>query len=126
MKTSVIIVLIFFGTLQACNEGATAVLDANCLAVIYITGICGEAVLKIENPTMFHLGESWNGHNNVFFTQLPCGTDEQTLLDKTFFVEIIPETQTDNDCVRCKATIGYNGTKRYNIALRHNCQLIPE
>ena len=125
MRKVSIIFLVILGLFQACDKGETALLDANCVQVSYVIGICGEAVLKIENPTQFHMGENWNGHENVFFTILPCGTDEQALSNGTFYVEIVPSIQ-DDSCVRCAATIGYSGSKRYHIVLRNQCTIITD
>ena len=93
-----------------------------CVDVSWVAGICGEAVLKIESKDYQTLGESWNGNDHVFFTILPCGTDEQGLTTGTFKV-LIRESNTPDfgDCVRCKATVAYTGKNRYEIAFPSSC-----
>jgi hypothetical protein len=99
-----------------CQDEATAYPD--CFEVSYVTGICGEAVLKIQDPALYHLGESWSGHENVFFCMLPCGVDTQSLSNKTFRVAF---GNPDHNCAVCLATIGYTGSKRYNIVITDTC-----
>ena len=94
--------------------------DGKCILVSYVSGICGEAVLKIESPEYLSLGESWNGHESVFFTVLPCGTDGSDFEQAPFYVQL--ESFSVEECIRCKATIGYEGEKRYKISIPEKCK----
>ena len=41
---------------------------SQCITVSYNRGICREAVLKIEDPTFYGMGESWDGEDHVFYS----------------------------------------------------------
>lgn len=112
--------------LGPCDEPFTSPVRSEfageCIDVSYVAGICGEAVLKIESKDFQSLGEEWNGNEHVFFTVLPCGTDEAGLKTGTFKVLLNESNSIDfGDCVRCKATVAYDGKKRYEIAFPASC-----
>jgi hypothetical protein len=109
----VIILMAFQCEKSEFNQGG------NCIQVSYVAGICGEAVLQIISPEYKSLGESWNGNESVFFTVLPCGTEPGDLESAPFFVQL--ESFEVEDCIRCKATIGYTGEKRYKIRIAEKC-----
>ena len=93
-----------------------------CVDVSWVAGICGEAVLKIESKEHQSLGESWNGNDHVFFTVLPCGSDDLANVGGTFKVLIKESNSPDfGDCIRCKATVGYTGKNKFEIALPSSC-----
>ena len=112
--------------LGPCDEPFTSSVRSDfageCIDVSYVAGICGEAVLKIESKDFQSLGEDWNGNQHVFFTVLPCGADEAALKTGIFKVFLKESNSIDfGDCVRCKATLAYDGQKRFEIALTGTC-----
>jgi hypothetical protein len=88
-----------------------------CVTVSYLTGICRQAVLKIEDPAFYGLGEQWNDHQNVFFTVLGCQIDEASLKGRVFKVTISSKDTSDRNCVVCQAALDYTGSKRYFVTL---------
>jgi hypothetical protein len=115
---SILAILLSSACLFTCNENHEAIQYPDCFEVSYVTGICGEAVLKIVNPAYYHLGESWSGHDNVFFCVLPCGINQGDLENKTFRVAF---GNPDRNCAVCLATIGYTGSKKYNVVITDTC-----
>lgn len=91
-----------------------------CFKVSYVTGICNQVVLKIETPAFLSLGESWNTHDNVFFTRLPCGVDEASLRQAPFYVSLL-EKEELGTCSVCQAIFDYSGAKRYFIKIESSC-----
>ncbi|MFZ9981613.1 MAG: hypothetical protein ACO3FI_06250 [Cyclobacteriaceae bacterium] len=109
-----------------CDEPFTSSKDrigaGECIDVSLVAGICGEAVLKIETPEYQSLGESWNGHDHVFFTVIPCGSEDKVPAAGTFKVLLKEFNSSDfGDCIRCKATVAYTGEKRFQIAFISSC-----
>jgi hypothetical protein len=88
-----------------------------CVTVSYLTGICRQAVFKIEDPAFYGLGEQWNDHKNVFFTVLGCEIDEASLKGKVFKVTISTTDTSNRNCVVCQAALDYNGSKKYFVTL---------
>ena len=88
-----------------------------CVTVSYLTGICRQAVLKIEDPAFYGLGEQWNDHENVFFTVLGCQIDEASLKGRMFKVTISSKDTSDRNCVVCQAALDYTGSKRHFVTL---------
>jgi hypothetical protein len=88
-----------------------------CVTVSYLTGICRQAVLKIEDPAFFGLGEQWNDNQNVFFTVLGCEIDEASLKGRVFKVTISSEDTGVENCVVCQAALDYTGSKKYFVTL---------
>lgn len=88
-----------------------------CVTVSYVTGICRQAVLKIEDPGLYGLGEQWNDQKNVFFTVLGCEIDEAKLKGSPFKVTISAKDNSERNCVACQAALDYTGTKRYFVTL---------
>ncbi len=119
MKRLSVILIVFF-MLQACERKEFVIPGGSCFAVSYVTGICGQAVLKIQNPEFYHLGETWNGHENVFLTSFACDVDESGLQDGIFYVSI-PENFIPGECARCAAAIDYSGSKKYPVNVLINC-----
>ena len=114
-----LIIAMVFTQIGCEDENTIDPLD-QCFEVSYVTGICGQAILKIENPNFFELGESTNGEENVFYTVFDCSVDETQLSQSNFFVRIKKDT-VDNDCIRCLATIGYQGSKRFLVDVVDHC-----
>jgi len=112
--------------LGPCDEpfisGKRVAITGECLDVSWVAGICGEAVLKIETPEYQALGETWNGNDHVFFTVIPCESEDKVKTSGSFRV-VLKETNTIDfgECIRCKATIAYTGKKRYEIAFLSSC-----
>jgi len=92
-----------------------------CFQVSYVTGICSQAILKIENPDFFSYGENLETYSNVFFTVFDCGVDESKLLQSKFYVSIIDKPE-DSSCVRCLAALDYKGTKKYHVQVVSKCE----
>ncbi|MFM8739356.1 MAG: hypothetical protein ACKOC0_04035 [Cytophagales bacterium] len=88
-----------------------------CITVSYNKGICREAVLKIEDPAFYGMGESWGGEDHVFFTVLGCEINVEALLNKKFSVLVSDRDSSDKNCIACQATLAYSGTKKYFITL---------
>jgi hypothetical protein len=91
--------------------------QAQCVTVSYLTGICRQAVFKIEDPAFYSLGEQWSGHENVFFTVLGCEIDEASLKGRVFKVTINSKDTSDRNCVVCQAALDYTGSKKYFVTL---------
>ncbi len=119
MKRFCAILMVFF-TLQGCEKRELAIPGENCFAVSYLMGICGQAVLKIQNPEFYHLGETWNGHENVFLTDFACEVDVSSILKGIFYVSI-SENFSLGECVRCAAAIDYTGSKNHPVNVLTNC-----
>jgi hypothetical protein len=94
--------------------------DNECFEVSYVTGICGQAVLKIKDPAFFKFGENWNGNTNVFYTIFDCSVDEAKLRNANFFVTISENNHTIN-CARCFAALDYQGSKKHAVAIVSEC-----
>ena len=119
MKKLLLLPVVFLMAFQ-CDKAEFIGTDGNCILVSYVSGICGEAVLKIESTEYINLGESWNGQDAVFFTVLPCGTESGDIEQAPFYVKLEPFSV--EECIRCKATIGYEGEKRYKISISEKCK----
>lgn len=91
-----------------------------CIAVSYVRGICGQAVLKIHDPRYFYLGEDADGDTNVFLAGLECFTDYNVLQKHTFFVELNPADFNSN-CAVCLAAVSYSGSKQYAVRVHETC-----
>jgi hypothetical protein len=113
--------LAFFSILSCDNKYIEPISSgegtAPCITVSYSKGICGEAVLKIEDSAFYWMGESWNGEDNVFFTVLGCDVNVQALMNKKFKVLVSDKDNSDPSCVRCAATLAYSGNKKYFVTL---------
>ncbi|MEL7002111.1 MAG: hypothetical protein AAFN93_05155 [Bacteroidota bacterium] len=120
MKVYRFLILSILALTIGCNENNTVAPTDQCFEVSYVTGICGQAILKIKNPAYFELGENTGGEENVFFTTFDCSVDESQLSKANFFVKITQDT-TDTDCIRCLAAVGYEGNKRYLVDVVDNC-----
>jgi hypothetical protein len=116
--------VLIFGA-SGCNEtkSVTPIASNECFEVSYVTGICGQAVLKIEKPAFFKFGETWNGHANVFYTVFDCSVDEMKLKQAHFFVIISKENPNPNiNCVMCLAALDYQGSKKYFVTIVAECE----
>ncbi|MEQ6165630.1 MULTISPECIES: hypothetical protein [unclassified Ekhidna] len=82
------------------------------LEVSLVEAFCGQAILKIEDPVYYHLGESANGEENVFFTMLTCD-DMDIQAEDVFHVKLVGKYEP-GDCVVCLGLLAYDGDKRYN------------
>ena len=119
MKRLTFGVLMLAGLLAACDK-AKLKEPHECVPVSYQYGICGKAVLKIENSAYYDLGENVGEHENVFLATLECFTDENALKNKVFFVQINPADFNQN-CAVCFAAVVYNGSKHYNVRVSNDC-----
>lgn len=119
MKRLTLGVLMLAGLLAACDK--TKLKEPHeCVPVTYQYGICGKAVLKIENSVYYDLGENVGEHENVFLATLECFTDENALKNKVFFVQINPADFNQN-CAVCYAAVVYDGSKHYNVRVSNDC-----
>ena len=124
MKIYRFLIIASFATMFGCTDNNDVAPSDQCFEVSYVTGLCGQAVLKIENPVFFKLGETWNGHENVFYTVFDCSVDEAELSKTSFFVRIKQNT-TDTDCIRCLALLDYQGSKQYLVDVVDDCSIKP-
>ncbi|MFM7855009.1 MAG: hypothetical protein ACKO96_24555 [Flammeovirgaceae bacterium] len=88
-----------------------------CITVSYSKWICREAVLKIEDPAFYGMGETWDGEDHVFFTVLGCDINVETLMNKKFKVLVSDKDNSSGNCITCQATLAYTGSKKYFITL---------
>jgi hypothetical protein len=95
--------------------------NPECLEVSIISELCGNAILKIENPLYYYLGETANGHNNVFLTSFNC-EDIGKEKDGTFYVELVDDNQS-GACADCLAIIDYQGDKKYPVKIVEACDV---
>gem|GEM_PF-4329439 len=79
-----------------------------------VTTTCGEAVLQIQDSAHYAYGETWNGHDHVFFTVFDCTVDIEKLQEGPFMVTLVDEPGPQ-DCARCLATLDYSGNKKYHV-----------
>jgi hypothetical protein len=112
-------------TAISCKESKLVVIPNNvCFEVSYVTGICGQAVLKIENPAFFKFGETWNGNTNVFYTVFDCSVDEMKLKQTRFFVTISQNNPNPNiNCFMCLAALDYQGSKKHFVTIVAECNV---
>lgn len=109
---------------MVCCDKETLSNATGCVAVKYVTGICGNAVLQIEDPAFYGLGENVDGYEHVFLATLECFTD-QPLEGKSFLVELDP-SDFNNQCAVCLAMVLYSGTKKYNVRVHQQCVVSEE
>jgi len=122
MKVFRFLIIAIASVLVSCREDAVVVPLDQCFEVSYVTGICDQAVLKIEDPAFFALGETSHGEQNVFYTVFDCSVDGSQLSKTNFFVKIKQDT-SDMNCIRCLAAVGYQGSKRYLVDVVDNCSI---
>lgn len=115
----ILLILSLVVLFQACERQELALASGSCFEVSYVSGICGQAVLKIETPAFYHLGESWNGHDNVFLTMFSC-EDDMLSKEGTFYVTLLTEPDP-GDCARCQAAVDYSGNKNYPVKRVNQC-----
>lgn len=97
--------------LLACEEEFPT--PGACVEVSLVTELCGQAVLKIENPAYYHLGETWNGHENVFFTFWTC--EDMNKPKEGRFMVTLADSFNPGDCAVCMAALDYQGDKKYPV-----------
>lgn len=105
----------------SCNDNEVEPLDESCIAVSYMEGICGTAILQIKDERFFYLGETANGYDNVFSTMFHCDVDEQKLNKELFYVSLLEDNDIGN-CARCLATVAYSGDKFYFMDVNESCK----
>ncbi len=102
------------------NELKESATSDRCIKVSYVGGICGQALLKIEDPRFANLGGTWNELKDVFQTMLPCDAPGDISARSFFFVRLI-DRENVGECPRCLAIIEYPGVKAYHIELVETC-----
>ncbi len=103
---------------QAC-ELEEPTYAGECIEVSYVTGICGQIVLKIENPEYYFLGETWNGNEHVFSTLLHC--DDMGKSTEGTFLVTIQDVYEPGSCAVCLAMLDYSGEKKFPVRLVDVC-----
>jgi len=116
INTLFILLIVFLAgcDTQEANQNTT------CIAVTYLRGICGQAVLKIQQPAHYGFGENADGDEHVFLATLECGTDEAALQGKVFFVQL-DATDFNSNCAVCLAAVAYSGSKKYTVKIQNDC-----
>lgn len=114
-----IAVLFLVGIIVGCNSDINQ-LPTNCIAVKYVRGICGNVVLKIQDPQYFNVGEDSDGDSNVFLGTVECFSDIEDLKDTLFYVELNPPNFNSN-CAVCLAMVTYSGSKHYAVRVHKMC-----
>jgi hypothetical protein len=106
--------------MAACTPETTN-FPQNCIAVKYLRGICGEAVLQIQDPRYYKYGETTNEEDHVFRGTFECSSDLDALEKRAlFYVELNPQN-FNNNCANCDATVLYSGSKYYSVRVHQNC-----
>lgn len=119
-KLAFAIITIFF--LMACHNEKELDPTGACVKVRLVSVLCSQAVMKIEDPTKYSLGENWKDHSNVFLGFLDCSANEPALKDAPFFyVELNTKPFPDDTCPRCAAAIDYSGEKHFYVRVVPNC-----
>jgi hypothetical protein len=111
--------LFLLSLMVGCNSTIND-LPNNCIAVKYVRGICGNAVLKIQDSRYFDVGEEADGDSHVFLATLECFADVEAVKDKVFYVELNP-SNFDSNCAVCLAMVAYSGSKHYNVRVHQVC-----
>jgi hypothetical protein len=118
------ITLILVSILAACNSDNQP-LPGNCIPVKYVRGICGHAVLQIQDPLYYSVGENADGDDHVFLATLECFSNIEAVKNKLFYVELNP-TDFKSDCAVCLAMVNYSGTKQYGVRVHQVCSTTEE
>ena len=113
------IFLFLIRLITGCDSDTTPLPD-NCIAVKYVRGLCGNAVLQIQDLRYFSVGENVDGDTHVFLATLECFTDLEAAKDKVFYVELNP-SDFNSDCAVCLAMINYTGKKHYAVRVHEAC-----
>lgn len=126
MKTIIRFSLLLFISLSACSTQNTSI-TGECVRVTLLRNMCGNAILKIEDPAYFMLGENVDGEKNVFLGFVECsdvnlsGNTIPTMADGTqLYVELNPKDYTQ-ECTTCLAMINYSGKRHYKVRIKENC-----
>lgn len=119
-KIALAIITIFF--LFSCHNEKELGPRGDCVKVRVVSVLCGQAVMKIEDPAKYSFGESWKNQSNVFLGYLDCSANETALKDAPFFyVELNSKPFPDDTCPRCMAAIDYTGEKKYYVRVSTKC-----
>lgn len=116
-----IVLTMFALSITSCQDAKEVELSGKCVKVKLVSILCGQAVVHIEDPAYYSLGETWNTHTNVFFAVFDCSVNEQSITNTTFYVELHTSPFMNDTCPRCAAAIDYTGTKRYYAHVVPNC-----
>jgi hypothetical protein len=120
----IVITLFLVSILAACNSDNQS-LPNNCIPVKYVRGICAHAVLQVQDPLYYGVGENADGDDHVFLATLECFSDIEAVQDKVFYVELNP-TDFKSDCAVCLAMVNYSGTKHYSVRIHQVCSNAEE
>jgi hypothetical protein len=124
MSKSVFFFIFCVVLLAGCQSEETSE-SANCIRVKYLRGICGQAVLQLQEERHYSLGETVGNEHHVFLGTLECGTNEPLLENKTIYIEVEPDDFNTN-CAVCLAAIDYAGNLRYKVRVVNPCPATEE
>lgn len=122
-------------TFASCEKNESDIQNDECIEVKIIAEICGTAVLQIQNPKYFDLGENgWTqdggktSYDHVFFTVFSCTDMEYlgkeyigNLSGKLLNVKVQKQFEMGN-CAVCLAIIANPPGKKQNVQIsKNNC-----
>ncbi|MFY8035981.1 MAG: hypothetical protein ACOVMQ_02380 [Cyclobacteriaceae bacterium] len=114
-----VLTIIFIFT--SCQDDKEVEISGKCVKVKLVSILCGQAVLHIEDPAAYALGETWKSHTNVFFVVFDCSVNEQAIANTTFYVDLQKSPFLDDTCPRCAAAVDYTGEKKYYARVSSKC-----
>ncbi len=107
--------------ITSCQDSKEVELSGKCFKVKLVSILCGQAVLHIEDPAYYSIGETWKNQANVFFAVFDCTVNEQAIANTTFYVELQTNPFLNDTCPRCMAAIDYTGEKKYYARVSTKC-----
>jgi len=116
-----LLALLISFSLTSCQDSKEVELSGKCVKVKLVSTLCGQAVLHIEDPAAYALGETWKSHTNVFLAVFDCSVNEQAIANTTFYVELQTNPFMNDTCPRCMAAIDYTGEKKYYARVSTKC-----
>lgn len=115
MKTTRTLLFCLLLIVISCDKEEVAN-TSGCVPVSLVTALCGNGILKIEDPSFYGLGENVDGYENVFLAQFDCFVYDQVLTGHSFLVRLNPDDFNDQ-CANCLALLQYSGSKKYNVQI---------
>jgi len=103
--------------LSSCNEDDA--LPTGCIEVKVLDMFCGQAIMQIQDPDYYYLGETANGYENVFFTYPHC-VDSGRDLSENVLIELTDD-KDKGGCAVCLAILPYDGERIYHSRIRDFC-----
>ncbi len=113
-------ILLAAAVFAGCDTETQSSFD-NCISVTFVRALCGYAVLQIQNPSYYAVGETTEDGDHVFLAEVECDANFAELQSTAlFYVELNP-VNFDNDCPVCMAAIHYSGSKKYKVRIHSQC-----